>query len=257
MNYVYRYMDGNDWVYVGKASAMKVRNELQNRIRSHSKDDRFKKYVNAKIEYCMFENKSDMDITEMMLIKLHKPIINKAGVTDSELPFTYDDSKIQWFDIKDFVRNRKSIEEEIQDEKLKELIYERSVTARKESIWFRNPTNSNMPSDPLVKEFANYIYSCADKWFVNNKEAHYPECIFEFEISLADLMFELDYQTTITASTFSRKLKEKIKEVYPDRSEYSIDMKHNGNQFTIRVMHLSQLWRNVANTILRIGDVKT
>lgn len=254
MNYVYRYMVGDKWIYVGKASAEKTRDELTRRIRDHKKDKRFTKYADAKVEYCMFNHKSDMNITETMLIKIHRPIINRINITDECIPFQYDESKIKWFDIADFVRHRRSLEEEIQAEKIKEMIQRKSIIADKKCFWFN--FEHYFPDHLGVRKFAEYIYNCADKWFRNNKEEFYPECEFTFQMTLKELMFELDYQTIMTASGFSRKLKETIKESFPSSCGYSIDVKHDKDVFTIHVSHFSRMWRDAANTILKLGDVK-
>lgn len=46
MYFVYRYMRGNKWIYVGKADASKTPNELMLRIHDHARDHRFKSYDN-------------------------------------------------------------------------------------------------------------------------------------------------------------------------------------------------------------------
>ena len=99
MYFVYRYMRGNKWIYVGKAKASRINDELMHRIRDHAHDERFKEYANCKIQYAVFLNESDMIAVESMLIKTQKPVLNLVGQTDDVLPFVFDDKLIKWFDV--------------------------------------------------------------------------------------------------------------------------------------------------------------
>lgn len=92
---VYRYMIGDQWIYVGK-----TKYSLEMRYYEHSSDKRFKPYRNAKIYYCELETEHDMDITETMLIKMMQPIINVNDKKSGALPFLFDESALAW---KEFV----------------------------------------------------------------------------------------------------------------------------------------------------------
>lgn len=95
MYYVYLYMLGDQCVYVGKS-----KNNLKERIWEHSRDSRFKPYNNSQILYCKCKSKSDMDITERVLIKIMHPVVNIFDKTDGCIPFALDLSAVTWFDYK-------------------------------------------------------------------------------------------------------------------------------------------------------------
>lgn len=92
MNYVYRYMLGDQWIYVGKSI-----NHLDQRVSEHAKDKRFAPYCDAIIEYCELNTKTDMDITESMLIKTMHPVINVVDSTDGSVPFEFNASLVTWY----------------------------------------------------------------------------------------------------------------------------------------------------------------
>lgn len=91
MYWVYRYMLGNKWIYVGKS-----KDQLDKRIEAHANDQRFAPYMDAKIEYISLNTASDMDATESMLIKCMRPVLNVVDMTYGDLPFVYNDSSICW-----------------------------------------------------------------------------------------------------------------------------------------------------------------
>lgn len=88
---VYRYMIDDQWIYVGK-----TKYSLDMRYYEHSKDKRFKPYCNAKVSYCELETEHDMDLTEIMLIKMMQPIINVNDKRSGSLPFMFDESALLW-----------------------------------------------------------------------------------------------------------------------------------------------------------------
>ena len=92
--YVYRYMIGDQWIYVGKAN-----NSLHERIRAHAKEERFQPYLGScKISYFEFEHASDMTHAEAALIKIQKPVLNVSGKNDSHFPFSVDTNAMQWIE---------------------------------------------------------------------------------------------------------------------------------------------------------------
>ena len=99
MYYVYRYMLDDRWIYVGKTD-----NSLMERLYAHRFEPKFKPYRNAVIQYIELGNRSDMNVTESMLIKLMKPVLNRNDLTENILPFKYDDSNVVWRDIKNAPR---------------------------------------------------------------------------------------------------------------------------------------------------------
>ena len=95
MWYIYRYMIGDQWIYVGKTES-----HLEQRIYDHANDKRFAPYKNATIQFCEVGSRSNMDVTELLLIKLMHPVINHNDQTRVPLPFNYDESKVRWVDYK-------------------------------------------------------------------------------------------------------------------------------------------------------------
>ena len=93
MYYVYRYMIGKQWMYVGKTIG-----NLSQRLSSHASDKRFQQYSGMCIQFCVMNCKSDMDLTESLLIKCMHPIINRNDATDGSIPFEYDESAVVWHD---------------------------------------------------------------------------------------------------------------------------------------------------------------
>jgi len=86
-------MIGNKWIYVGKSES-----HLEQRIYDHANDERFAPYKNAVIQFCEVGSRSNMDVTELLLIKLMHPVINHNDQTRVQLPFSYDESKVRWID---------------------------------------------------------------------------------------------------------------------------------------------------------------
>ena len=98
MGYVYRYMRGDEWIYVGK-----TKNPLSVRIEAHSREKKFLPYLNdCQISFCEFEHNSDMDVAESVLIKHYKPTLNVSGKNSVPFPFVPDTNKIQWITYKEF-----------------------------------------------------------------------------------------------------------------------------------------------------------
>lgn len=239
MYYVYRYMIGDQWIYVGKADAHRTRDELQNRIREHSHDKRFRIYPNAIISYCILENASDMNAVETMLIKIHNPIINVVSKTKASLPFRYDPNMITWFPIDDFVRHRKSSEEEIQLDKLRSLILQ--------SFYNSNPTCSlRHSSDIFDCKIGLDLFNMFCDYLESSPELNYPCCEAEFDLSFNDIIIAIDYKSNIKPPTLSKKIKESIKNAFPDNklNWYSIQIDRNEDIFHFKVLHGVYVYRD-------------
>ena len=94
MWYIYRYMVGDQWIYVGKSA-----NALLSRLTSHKYEPKFKPYSNATIEYSICESASDMNLLEKLFIKTMHPILNELDSTNGTIPFVYDEGLIEWINI--------------------------------------------------------------------------------------------------------------------------------------------------------------
>lgn len=97
MYIVYRYMIGDKWIYVGK-----TKHSLRQRISDHTSDQRFVPYKDATISYCELDSESDMDILELMLIKIIKPVLNNNDTTTNTFPFVLTESSLEWKEYKDY-----------------------------------------------------------------------------------------------------------------------------------------------------------
>jgi len=89
--YVYRYMLDNKWIYVGKSD-----HALLSRIKTHKREEKFRPYRNATVEYIRLASRSDMNLTELLLIKTMHPVLNELDSTDGKIPFVYDENILEW-----------------------------------------------------------------------------------------------------------------------------------------------------------------
>lgn len=89
--FVYRYMVGDEWIYVGKSD-----NDLTNRINGHKMEAKFAPYNDiATIQFCELYSQEDMEITEKVLIKAMHPKLNTNFASFGRVPFMVDDS-FEW-----------------------------------------------------------------------------------------------------------------------------------------------------------------
>lgn len=71
MNYVYKYVNDGEIIYIGKADS-----GLQRRIDEHAAEDRFRAYPDVEI-FCMkLNNAAETTCMEMLLINKYKPVLN-------------------------------------------------------------------------------------------------------------------------------------------------------------------------------------
>lgn len=97
MPYVYRYMIGDEWIYVGKASR-----SVSDRVKAHAKEEKFYPFLSqCSISFLTFESIGDMATAESALIKAFKPKLNIADKTEYSFPIqiTFDDT--QWKEYKE------------------------------------------------------------------------------------------------------------------------------------------------------------
>lgn len=125
MWYIYRYMIGDQWIYVGKSA-----NALLSRLTSHKYEQKFEPYSNATIEYFVCSSASDMNLLEKLFIKTMHPVLNELDSTDGVIPFVYDDSLIEWINI-DQYQERPEGKSEIQ------------VSLASVVEWFKNLKSNN------------------------------------------------------------------------------------------------------------------
>ena len=99
---VYKYVHNGIVIYVGKTDC-----NLDNRIRCHKSEEKFKKFKNADIFYTVLQNKSDTGILEAQLIRKYNPELNEVYPSPLgfrgffEEDFDEPDDWIEYIDPKD------------------------------------------------------------------------------------------------------------------------------------------------------------
>lgn len=89
---VYKYVYEKEIIYIGKSDA-----NLMSRIRQHSKESKFSKYLqNVKIFYAWLPNPAFTTILETYLINKHKPKLNQSFKYDT--PLYFDIPEPYWYD---------------------------------------------------------------------------------------------------------------------------------------------------------------
>lgn len=83
-NYVYKYVSGDQVIYVGKNDT-----DLHSRIKQHEREAQFKPYLKeCKIYYVELVNSAMSEVVESELIRRYKPVLNVAKTSEwSGLPF--------------------------------------------------------------------------------------------------------------------------------------------------------------------------
>ena len=70
--YIYKYVQGNKIIYIGKT------NDLKRRLREHSKENKFQNLKNFKIYYFECNNELEMNSFEYFLIIKYHPQLNQT-----------------------------------------------------------------------------------------------------------------------------------------------------------------------------------
>lgn len=237
MYYVYRYMLGNKWIYVGKADASHTKNELQVRIKAHSKDERFLKYEQLKISYCILQNKSDMNAVESMLIKIKHPEINVVDRTNCKLPFILDNRNIKWIPIEEYSEIReKQLLPNVVDEKLFEFI--KKKFAESKPSWYE----ANCMDDWYRGDIPHMVGVLLKNYFESYVDLCYPMCDSSFEVDISEIAVFCNYNKVVKPQTFSRLVKESLKRIQKqfDHSDewWSIRARRKGEKIFFEVFHM-------------------
>lgn len=99
-NYVYKYVWNGDIIYIGKNDT-----DLVTRISQHSKEHKFKPYLNAEVYYGILKNSSESDMMERLLINKYKPILNVSCKKDG-LSIVFEEPEWHLLDKSCFVKER-------------------------------------------------------------------------------------------------------------------------------------------------------
>lgn len=84
MYYIYRYIERNQVIYVGK-----TKRDLQERIEEHKSDRKFMPHLAAsKIEYFTVPTQVEMDIAEKYYINKYRPMLNVVDMNNATFPYT-------------------------------------------------------------------------------------------------------------------------------------------------------------------------
>ena len=254
MYYVYRYMMGNKWIYVGKADASNTKNELHLRIKCHSKDERFLKYEQLKISYCVLNSKSDMNAVESMLIKIKHPEINVIDRTNYELPFVLDNKKIKWIPIEEYTYiNTKQSFPNIIDDKLLSFIKQKFADSN--PTWYDTDFFPKyFPRDSLAFQMATLLKERLE----SDTSLCFPMCESSFEVNISDISDYCEYNRVVKPQTFSRLIKESVKRIkkqYDIGDEWwSIDCRRDGIKMKFHVLHGYKAIRDYTNSFISMLD---
>ena len=142
---VYRYMIGDEWIYVGKAGGT-----LDQRISAHSKEERFQPFLQeCKISYIEFNHKSDMDHAEAALIKIQKPKLNISCKNDDFFPFLLNTDCVEW---KEYLTKKEILAKKKEEEVRLNELKKRFAQAKKDEY-----------------HYMMEVWRC-DEWYENYKE---------------------------------------------------------------------------------------
>ena len=101
MYYIYRYIEQNRVIYVGK-----TKRDLRERIEEHKSDRKFMSHLAAsKIEYFTVPTQVEMDIAEKYYINKYRPMLNIVDMDNATFPYQLD---YRWNDYTTYVPEKTS-----------------------------------------------------------------------------------------------------------------------------------------------------
>ena len=86
---IYKYVYNDEIIYIGQ-----TQRSLEERIREHRKEVKFKPYLNAEVYYFKVNNIDELDMYERLLINKYKPILNVA--CNSKITINIDFNEPKW-----------------------------------------------------------------------------------------------------------------------------------------------------------------
>ena len=78
MRGLYKYVYNGEIVYIGKSNE-----SISKRIKNHSREEKFRQYLDSDIYIFQLDNKDEIDLYEKILIGKYKPILNVQGVDNN------------------------------------------------------------------------------------------------------------------------------------------------------------------------------
>lgn len=97
--YIYKYVIKDNIIYIGKTNT-----SLYNRIKSHSKEEKFKEYKDANVYCFQCKNRIETDIYEKYLINKYKPILNVMDKISDTI--NIDIKEKDWMSYEEYLKNR-------------------------------------------------------------------------------------------------------------------------------------------------------
>lgn len=129
--YIYKYVYNGEVIYIGKTNS-----SLKNRINSHSKEAKFKKYNTAQVYCFQCKNRIETDIYEKYLINKYKPILNVADKLPQKLDIII--SEKEWVKYEEYTPIKKSVEKK-QSTSLTRNVYPAFFTKTKDNVLVEIP----------------------------------------------------------------------------------------------------------------------
>lgn len=93
---IYKYVKNGEVVYVGKSD-----NNVPGRVRGHSKEEKFRPFIDSSIFVAQCKNPAHMNILEKLLINYYKPILNVADKYGDDLDIVIP--TIKWTPYEEFL----------------------------------------------------------------------------------------------------------------------------------------------------------
>lgn len=93
---IYKYIKNGEVVYVGKSA-----NDVPRRVRSHSKEEKFKPFIDSCIFVAECKNPAHMNILETLFINYYKPVLNVADKYGDDLDIAIPE--IEWIPYEEFL----------------------------------------------------------------------------------------------------------------------------------------------------------
>lgn len=183
-NYVYRFLNKKEVIYVGRTINM------ESRMSQHRRESNFYGKVD-KIEFTELNNNSDMKITELILINVYNP---KYNIKDKIGKTVYSEPELEWKEFKPKRYNKVSVKDYILTEEEKDRMERR----RKYDLPLNYP---DIPEDFQKKVSQYFNVEIGKYWW---EMVHINTGKREFEVSYKngvrkeehDTFFLLNYKPT-------------------------------------------------------------
>ena len=180
-HYVYKYVKNNEIIYIGKSDA-----NLHARIKQHSKEEKFKSFLDSEIYYCTLANATMSDVVESELIRKYNPKLNVAKKNEWT-GLNFEEPK--WIKYEPSIKTRQFIN----NVTIEKTPTTKKIKHRKLNICISEELNELVKKEAILPSYINdfVIESITEK--INKlEEAHYKRLHEEFR-SLNDAIINEGY----------------------------------------------------------------